>query len=169
MNDDLTITGKIIQVLEPVGGESKKTGKPWKKQEYVLETYSNYPRQICFQIFGEDRINAANIQLGEDVTVQIEINSREYNGRWFTNIDARNVMKGIVQPGMPAGYAQPAGYGAMPPQGGYQMPQQGGYQMPQQGGYQMPQQGGYQMPPQGPAPAAGEGAATEGAGDDLPF
>ena len=158
MNDDLTITGRIIQILEPVGGVSKRTDKPWKKQEFVLETYSNYPRQICFQIFGEDRINAANIQMGEDVTVQIEISSREFNGKWYTNIDARNVIKGITQ--------QPAGYGSMPQQGGYQMPQQGGYQMPQQGGYQMPQQGGYQAPQQGEQPAPAEGMP---AGDDLPF
>ena len=51
----MEITGKIIQVLPEVGGVSK-AGNEWKKQEYVLETHDQYPKKVCFQIFGADKI-----------------------------------------------------------------------------------------------------------------
>ena len=57
----MEITGKIIAVLEPRGGVSK-TGNPWKVQEYVLETNEQYPRKMCFDVFGEDKIQQFNIQ-----------------------------------------------------------------------------------------------------------
>jgi hypothetical protein len=83
----MEITGKIIAVLPEQGGVSK-TGNEWKKQEYVLETYDQYPKKVCFQLFGNDKIEQAAIQTGEDLTVHFDIESREYNGRWFTNINA---------------------------------------------------------------------------------
>ena len=51
----MDIVGKIIQVL-PVQEGISKTGNPWKVQSYVLETQEQYPRKVCFEIFGEDRI-----------------------------------------------------------------------------------------------------------------
>lgn len=86
----MEITGKIIAVLDPQGGTSK-TGNEWKKQEYVLETHEQYPKKVCFQIFGADKIQQANIQAGEELTVFFDIDSREYQGRWFTNISAWKV------------------------------------------------------------------------------
>ena len=85
----MEITGKIIAVLPEQGGTSK-SGNEWKKQEYVLEMndQSQYPKKVCFQIFGADRIAQAAIQPGETLTVSIDIDSREYQGRWFTNISA---------------------------------------------------------------------------------
>jgi Protein of unknown function (DUF3127). len=88
----MEITGKIIAVLPEVGGTSKN-GNEWKKQEYVLETSEQYPKKVCFQIFGADRIAQAAIEQGEDVTVSFDIDSREYMGRWFTNINAWKVDK----------------------------------------------------------------------------
>ena len=79
----MEITGKIIQVLPEVGGISK-AGNEWKKQEYVLETHDQYPKKVCFQIFGADKIAQAAIQPGEELTVSFDIDSREYQGRWFT-------------------------------------------------------------------------------------
>ncbi|SEF90949.1 MULTISPECIES: DUF3127 domain-containing protein [Parabacteroides] len=83
----MEITGKIIAVLPEQGGISK-TGNEWKKQEYVLETHDQYPKKVCFQLFGADRIAQAAIQPGEELTVSFDIDSREYQGRWFTNISA---------------------------------------------------------------------------------
>ena len=98
----MEVTGRIIQVLPEVGGISK-AGNEWKKQEYVLETHDQYPRKICFQIFGADRIAQAAIQPGEELTVSFDIDSREYQGRWFTSINAWKVER-------PAGVAD-----SMPP------------------------------------------------------
>ena len=80
----MEITGRIIAVL-PVQGGISKNGNEWKKQEYVLETHDQYPKKVCFQIFGADRIDQAAIQPGEELTVFFDIDSREYQGRWFTN------------------------------------------------------------------------------------
>ncbi len=86
----MEIQGKIIQILPEQGGVSK-AGNEWKKQEYILETHDQYPKKICFQIFGADKIAQAAIQAGEELTVSIDIDSREWQGRWFTSINAWKV------------------------------------------------------------------------------
>lgn len=138
----MEIKGKIIQVMEPIGGISKSTGKEWKKQEYILETTdSQYPRKICFNLWG-DVIDRANIQLGEDVTVQVDIESREFNGRWYTDVKGWRVDRGDqTQAPSVSDYNQP-----------YTQPATG-YAAPNN--YNAPQQ-----------PSSG---LSEGAGDDLPF
>ncbi len=88
----MEITGKIIAVLPEQGGTSRN-GNEWKKQEYVLETHEQYPKKVCFQLFGADRIAQAAIQPGEELTVSFDIESREYQGRWFTNINAWKVTR----------------------------------------------------------------------------
>ena len=77
----MEITGRIIAVLEPRGGVSK-SGNNWKVQEYVLETNEQYPRKMCFDVFGEDKIQQFNIQAGEELTVSFDIDAREWQGRW---------------------------------------------------------------------------------------
>ena len=72
----MELTGRIIAVMEPRGGVSARTGNSWKTQEYVLEVPGQYPRRCVFNIFGEDRINQFNIQQGEDLTIQFDIDAR---------------------------------------------------------------------------------------------
>ena len=86
----MELSGKVIAVLEPRGGVSK-TGNAWKVQEYVIETHDQYPRKMCFDVFGEDKINQFNIQIGEEVTVHFDIDAREWQGRWFNSIRAWKV------------------------------------------------------------------------------
>ena len=83
----MELTGKIIATLPERGGVSK-AGNEWKIQEYVLETMEQYPRKMMFNVFGADRIAQFNIQLGEVLTVSFDIDSREYNGRWYNDIRA---------------------------------------------------------------------------------
>lgn len=99
----MDIVGKIIQVLPLQEGVSK-TGNPWKSQSYVLETQEQYPRKVCFEIFGEDRIKNNPCNVDDIVTVSFDIESREYNGRWYTSIRAWRVQQGNVlgqQPAVP--------------------------------------------------------------------
>jgi hypothetical protein len=86
-------TGKIIKVLTAEGGVSKRTGNPWKKQCYVLETIEQYPKKIPFEVFGEERIKQLNLQLEEVVTIHIEIDGNEWNGKWFPKIQCYNVTR----------------------------------------------------------------------------
>ncbi len=81
----MEIKGTIIQALPEQSGISK-AGNAWKKREYVLEnTEGQFPRKICFTCFGE---NADRIQLtpGQRVTMHFDLESREYNGRWYTEV-----------------------------------------------------------------------------------
>ena len=86
----MDIVGKIIQVLPEQSGMSK-TGNPWKVQSYVLETQEQYPRKVCFEIFGEDRIKNNPCKVDDVVTVSFDINAHEYNGKWFNSINAWKV------------------------------------------------------------------------------
>ena len=96
----MELTGRIIAVLEAKSGTSSKTGNPWIMQGYVIEVPGQYPRHCAFTVFGEDRIKQLNIQNGEDLTIQFDIDAREYNGRWYNDFRAYNVIRGqqIPQP-----------------------------------------------------------------------
>ncbi len=80
----MEIKGKIIHVLPLQEGVSK-AGNSWKKQEYVLETLEQYPKKICFDLFG-DKADQFRAEIGDEVILSFDIESREYNGRWFTSI-----------------------------------------------------------------------------------
>lgn len=97
----MELSGKVIAVLEPRGGVSK-TGNAWKVQEYVIETHDQYPRKMCFDVFGEDKINQFNIQVGEELTVHFDIDAREWQGRWFNSIRAWKVDRVSMPAGGPA-------------------------------------------------------------------
>ena len=84
------IKGKIIEILPERSGQSAKG--EWRKQEYILETGSNYPKKICFMAWG-DKIGEFNLQQGENVEVSVDLESREYNGRWYTDVKAWKVSK----------------------------------------------------------------------------
>ena len=110
----MDISGKIIQVLPEQGGVSKTSGKEWKLQAYVLETQEQYPRKVHFEVFGEDRIKANPCQLDDIVTVSFDIESREFNGRWYTSIRAWKIQQGVVEAAAPA--VQPVAAPAAAPQ-----------------------------------------------------
>lgn len=80
----MEIKGKIILALPEVTGTSK-AGNPWKKKEYVLETQESFPRKVHFDFFGE-KADQYNLNVGEVITLSFDIESREYNGKWFTSI-----------------------------------------------------------------------------------
>ena len=81
----LQLTGKIHRVLPLVTGEGKNG--TWRKQEFILETNDQYPKQICISAWG-DKIDENIIKAGVAVTVSVDIESREYNGRWYTDVKA---------------------------------------------------------------------------------
>jgi hypothetical protein len=84
----MELTGKIIQVLPEKSGTSARG--EWRKQEYVIEIPGDYPKKVCFMAWG-DRIDQFNIQEGQELTVSIDLESREYNGRWYTDVKAWKV------------------------------------------------------------------------------
>lgn len=103
MANELTISGRIVSVL-PLQTGTSKAGKPWQKQEYILDTGGQYPKKVCFSLFG-DSITKFPLQVGQDVTVSIDIESREWNNKWYTEVRAWNVAYASQQPQL---QAQPA-------------------------------------------------------------
>jgi len=86
----MEISGKIIAVLPIASGEGRNG--MWRSQDYVLETADQYPKRVCFNLFG-DKIDQFPIAIDDQVNVSFDIESKEYNGRWFTNIRAWKVDK----------------------------------------------------------------------------
>lgn len=84
----MDISGKIIAVLPERGGVSQRTGTEWKVATYVLETMEQYPKKCCFEVFGTDKIQQMNIQVGQMLTVSVDIDAHEYQGRWYNQIRA---------------------------------------------------------------------------------
>ena len=87
----MELTGKIIAILPAQGGVSQRTGNPWKSQDYVIETQEIYPKKCCFSVFGDEKIQQMNIQLGETLTVSLDINANEYQGKWYNQVRAWKV------------------------------------------------------------------------------
>ncbi len=96
----LSVKGKIEQVLNPESGVSR-AGKEWKKQDFVIETDEQYPRKVCFTLFGEKTDLLNGFSQGQEVEVSFNIESREYNGRWFTNVNAWKIEKVSQENSMP--------------------------------------------------------------------
>lgn len=135
----MEIQGIITAILPERSGVSARG--EWKSQEFVITTQEQYPRMICFQVFGADRIAQFALQMGEVVNVGFDISAREYQGRYFNQLNAWKVERPASQahtnvppvgappttpppaPAQPAGYGQPTGYAAAPPSnGGYSAP-----------------------------------------------
>lgn len=112
----MDIVGKIIQVLPLQSGTSGRTGNAWQLQSYVLETQEQYPRKVCFEIFGEERIKNNPCNIDDLVTVSFDIESREFNGKWYTSIRAWRVQQGDQTAAQPAAQTtpQPAAPAAAP-------------------------------------------------------
>ncbi|MCQ2210947.1 MAG: DUF3127 domain-containing protein [Paludibacteraceae bacterium] len=121
----MEVTGKIIVVCPLQSGESAKG--PWKSQDYVIEYYeqgSQYSRKMVFNVFG-DNIDKFAIQEGQEYNVSVDIDAREWNGRWFSSIRAWRVMSPqnnnqqgqqqvapIDSPAMPSGIKTPEPFNA---------------------------------------------------------
>ncbi|MCR4993837.1 MAG: DUF3127 domain-containing protein [Bacteroidales bacterium] len=146
----MEISGKIILVLPERGGVSQRSGSEWKVATYVLETMEQYPKKCCFEVFGVDRITNFNIQVGQMLTVSLDIDAHEYNGRWYNQVRAWKVAP--YDPNAVAVPADTAGAAPFPPA--------------------QPASDGAFPPAPAAAPAASEGAAPAFGGestDDLPF
>lgn len=81
----MEIKGKIIQQLVGQSGIGKKG--QWRKQEYIVETVSQYPKKICIGVWG-DKIDQFALRVGDSISAAVELESREYNGKWYTEVRA---------------------------------------------------------------------------------
>jgi len=83
----MEIKGKILKVLDKTSGTSK-AGKEWVKGEFVIDTGDQYNPEVCFSLFGDDKINMlSKFEINQKVDVSFNVSSREYNGKYFHNLD----------------------------------------------------------------------------------
>ena len=87
----LIARGTVIRVL-PVQEGVSKAGNAWRKGAFVIETESQYPRTICFNIWN-NRIDEYALTEGDFVEVRFDVESREYMERWYTDVTAYSVSK----------------------------------------------------------------------------
>ena len=146
------MTGVVIAVLPERSGTSQRG--EWKSQSFVIETQEQYPKHLCFEVFGADRIAQFNIKGGEKITVQFDIDARQYQDRWFNSIKAWNV----IRPGQQAPVQ--GGYNVGNPQTGAQAAQAA--QQAAMAGGSCQTNSSNTLPPKQPAQPQGDSS-------DLPF
>jgi hypothetical protein len=105
----MQLTAKLTQVL-PLETGMGKNGE-WKKQNIIVETDGQYPKKVCISIWG-DKINPAQLQTGNMLTIDFDIESREFNGKWYTDvrawkIEAPNEISNERMPPPPVNYVMP--------------------------------------------------------------
>lgn len=99
----MQFTAKVLSVPPPQRGVGK-SGE-WKRQEIIVETEDKYPKKVCVSLWG-DKYDTALLQPGVRLAISFDIESREYNGRWYTDVKAWK-----VEPAESAGAAPGGGYG----------------------------------------------------------
>ena len=82
----MEVTGKLVKILELETGVSK-AGKEWKKQSILIDTGGDFNNEICVSAFGDKVGQMLKLEIGMEVSVLCNVYSREYNGRYFHNID----------------------------------------------------------------------------------
>lgn len=92
--------GTVFKIMEPVSGTSARG--TWKKQDIVFEIPGEFSRKICVTFFGDRADDAASLKEGDTANVSVNVESREYNGRWYTDIRAWKMVKKTADVSAPA-------------------------------------------------------------------
>ena len=99
--------GVVYKILPPTSGTSARGD--WKRQEVVFEMPQEFSRKICVTFFNKDH-DVAQLREGMTCNVSVNVESREYNGRWYTDVRAWRVQPKVAETAAPA----PADYAPMP-------------------------------------------------------
>jgi len=94
----LEVKGTLVKVLELQSGTSK-AGKEWVKQSFVLDTGAKYNPEVCFNLFGQQKVDMLlEFSAGDNVTVLFNLSSREYKGNYYTSADVWQMQKDENEP-----------------------------------------------------------------------
>jgi len=91
----LTLTGNIFTVLDIESGQGKNG--EWKKQTFVLETIGEYPKKVAFTAWNAGVESLGSFREGQQVTVSFNPESREYNGKYYTDLKAWKIESDQVE------------------------------------------------------------------------
>jgi hypothetical protein len=110
----MEITIKVTKILDPVSGVSSRSGEQWVKNSFVGSTQGEYPKTICFTVMGKDRWEKMAIKVGNSYSVSFDPESREWNGKYFTDLSAWKAVN--LDAGQSAQTQQPAPAAAPAPE-----------------------------------------------------
>lgn len=85
----MEIKGKVISFGPLIEGQSARG--VWRKQEFIIETIEQYPKQVCLTCWGDTIDAVVNLKAGDTISAGINIESREFNGKWYTDVRAYNI------------------------------------------------------------------------------
>ena len=105
----MEIIGKLLMKL-PLQSGIGRTGNNWQKQEFVIETMEQYPKKVCANLWGDKLDMLETVNIGDTVKVSFSIESREFNGKWYTDIRAWKIEMATENPAQSAQAAAPAAY-----------------------------------------------------------
>ena len=88
----MEITGKLIKKLDVESGISK-AGKEWQKQSILVEQSGEYNKEVVVSFFGDKIKSIRDIEEGSEISVSINLSSREFNGKYYHNIDGWFIAK----------------------------------------------------------------------------
>ncbi|MFA6201412.1 MAG: DUF3127 domain-containing protein [Bacteroidales bacterium] len=107
----MEIIGKFVKSLPEQNGESQRG--PWVRGGFVIETEEQFPKQVCFSLWGEDKVAVVRtMNAGTQIKVYFSPESREFNERWYTDlrcfrIDTFNPVTVGGAPQQEQGFANP--------------------------------------------------------------
>lgn len=129
---NIEIEGRLLRKMEPQSGRSSRG--EWIKQEFVVEFQDgNYPSNAVFSVWGQDKVKELEaFSLGSQIKVSFGISSREFNGRWYTDLRAWRLQTAgqgapsgsqehfeervdTLQNDVPAGFSPSGGFRSSPP------------------------------------------------------
>lgn len=84
----MEIQGKIVKILDAQKFVSQKNGNEYVKNAFILETQGQYPKTLCFTVMGQERWDKMGIKVGGNFAVSFDPESREWNGKFFTDLSA---------------------------------------------------------------------------------
>lgn len=87
----LEITGKLISKLPLQSGQGKNG--TWTKQDFIIETQEQFPKKVCISMWGDKAKELDSIAIGEMLKAGINVESREFNGKWYTDVKAWKIEK----------------------------------------------------------------------------
>lgn len=97
---------KLLDKLAVQNGTSARG--PWSKQDFIVETIEQYPRKICMNVWGQDKVNElTQYNAGDVLSISVNIESREFNGRWYTDVRAWRIQKDAAEAAQMAPQADP--------------------------------------------------------------
>ncbi len=87
----LDITGKLVSKLPQQSGQGKNG--TWTKQDFIIETQEQFPKKVCIAVWGDKAKELDAISIGETMKISINVESREFNGKWYTDVKAWKIEK----------------------------------------------------------------------------